>query len=125
MSELKEVSKLRWAALLWGNLVLAFLLFFLMAHLFEGELSLQRFSTQKEIATFAMFPVLSVIGLAIANKWAMAGGMVTIVAMLVSYLLMPDLVGNVYTGSVLMAGILYLTSGLEKRKNKLKNETNT
>lgn len=115
-------------AMLWGNIVLAFLVFFLVAHLLDGELSASKFNSTRELAGFIMFPLLSIAGLLLAIWKPLWGGLIVITAMLVNYVLMPELISNVYTGSVVIAGVLYVMSGREKMQSQnkvLKNQSNT
>ncbi|HKJ48786.1 MAG TPA: hypothetical protein VJ973_06835, partial [Christiangramia sp.] len=64
-----------WIARIWGGLILAFILFFVIAHLFsEEEASSNAFKDPKEVISFICFPILTCIGLALAYKWPGLGG---------------------------------------------------
>lgn len=77
-----------WLARIWGTLVLGFVLFFLIAHLFNPEeTSGNVLSDPKELVTFICFPILTITGLAIAYKWEGTGGLISCIALLFAMVL--------------------------------------
>ncbi|MCT4624373.1 MAG: hypothetical protein N4A46_12180 [Schleiferiaceae bacterium] len=82
-----------WAARVSGTLILAFILFMALAHVFGDEESGNGFQNTREIIAFIFFPVSTVIGLSLALKWEGLGGIVTVFAMLGLIIVRPDLLG--------------------------------
>ena len=74
MDRQRILTLLLWTARILGSLILAFVLFFLVAHLFGDEESNAGFSSTRDIISFAFFPIATVLGLALAWKWEGVGG---------------------------------------------------
>jgi hypothetical protein len=102
---------IRWAARITGGLVLGFLLFFVFGHLFGNEPS-NGFQSNKEILAFACFPVTTILGLLLAFRYELPGGLLTLAAMAGLYFLMPELLANPYTGAVFVPALLFVWSGV-------------
>jgi len=96
-----------WAARIWGTLILAFVLFFLIASLF-GEWG-DGLRDPRELLVFLTFPCSTVIGLSIALWREGLGGLITTAGMVVAFIVRPDLIGQLFFSiGVLGPGILYL-----------------
>ncbi|MCB0771386.1 MAG: hypothetical protein KDC00_13380 [Flavobacteriales bacterium] len=103
---------LRWASLIAGTLMLVFLLWMLMGHLLgdaNGPHGM-RFNNSKEIVAFTLFPCCTIIGLALAYKWPLIGGMVSVASIIVLFLLRLDLLLSPFLVTV-VPGLLYMAHG--------------
>lgn len=109
----KQKIILRWMARIYGSLILAFLLFFVLVHLFGNDESGAGFLSTKEIIAFTCFPIGAILGLGAAWKWPRWGGIGVLLAMAVFYIVMPEMLTNLYTGGVVLAGVLYVVSGFK------------
>ena len=72
----KSAILIRSIARIWGSIIVAFVLFFLIAHLFGNEDSGKGLRDTKELITFIFFPVSTLVGLSIAYKWEGLGGLI-------------------------------------------------
>jgi len=100
-------SSILWAARIWGSLILAFVLFFLIASVF-GEWG-EGFRDPRELLVFLAFPLSTVVGLGIAWRREGLGGLITTIGMLVAFILRPDLIRQLFFSvGVLGPGVLYL-----------------
>lgn len=113
MHSLKKQKKtsniIRWIARIWGILILAFVLFFVLAPIFGGEESGKGLQNTSEVITFIFFPVSSVIGLSIALKWEGLGGLITTAGIIGLLIMRFDLISNLYfISGIAPPGILYL-----------------
>ena len=110
-----------WTARITGTLLLAFLLFMLIGHLTgnaNGPNGMT-FSSTSDIVGCVLFPVGSIIGLALAYKWKLLDGTIAVVSMAALFALRPDLFGFYFIVLSLPA-VLYMLSGwlqLQSRKN--------
>ena len=105
----KFANIIRWIARIWGTLILAFVLFFVLAHIFGDEEADMRFVNESEVFTFILFPVSSVIGLSIALKWEGLGGLITTIGIIGLFIMRFDLISNPYLiGGITPPAILYL-----------------
>lgn len=111
----KTRKTLRIISRLFGTVILAFLLFFLIAHLFGSDESGEGFRSIQEIVMFICFPISATLGLILALKWPGIGGWIIIVSMLIFYIMEPGMLKNIYMGAVTLAGILYVLSSLKRR----------
>ena len=113
----KKVKIIRWIARIWGSLILAFVLFFILGHLFGDEgLGLENLSN-RDIITFICFPVSSVIGLSIALKNEKIGGFITTLGIIGLLIVRSDLITNPYIIiGIVPPGILYLVYWLLSKK---------
>lgn len=80
MKYLNLTKTILWIARIWGGLILAFVLFFLIAHIleaFNGETQNGGgFANIQEVIAFIGFPICTIIGLAIAYKREGLGGLI-------------------------------------------------
>ncbi len=105
----KTANTIRWIARIWGSLILAFVLFFVLAHIFGNEESGGGFRNTGEVITFIFFPISSVIGLSIALKWEGLGGLITIGGIIGLFIMRFDLISNLYfIAGIAPPGILYI-----------------
>lgn len=89
---------LRGLALVSGSLVLAFLLWMLVGHLVgnaNGPHGM-RFSSASERAAFLFFPVGTIVGLALAYKWELPGGVLVLISLTGLFALRPDLLPTAF-----------------------------
>ena len=91
-----------------GSAIFAFILFFLLAHVFGNEESGDGFRNAGEVVMFLFFPISTVIGLGLALKWEGLGGFITTVGMIGLFIMRPDLLFNMYMAIPIVPGILYL-----------------
>jgi len=105
----KTTNIIRWIARIWGTLILAFALFFVLAPIFGGEESGEGLRNTSEVITFIFFPVSSVIGLSIALKWEGLGGLITTVGIIGLLIMRFDLISELYfIAGIAPPGIMYL-----------------
>ncbi|MBE0639567.1 MAG: hypothetical protein IH598_13705 [Bacteroidales bacterium] len=107
---------IRWIARIWGSCSLAFMLFFLGAHLIgsitsEGE----EFNSQSEMVSFAFFPVSIIIGLIVAWKWEGVGGLITIAGIVGFHFLRPDLLFDPWISGLAAPGLFFILYWLISR----------
>ena len=98
---------LRWAARITGTLILAFILFMLLAGIFGEDQSGSGFNSTRDIITFICFPISSVVGLALALKWEGLGGFITIIGMIVLIIIRPELLAAFLVLTPIIPGFLY------------------
>ena len=99
---------IRWTARISGSLVLAFLLFFLLAHVFGNDESGEGFRNSREVISFIFFPISTVIGLAVALKWEGLGGIIILTGLVGIFILVPDLRTNIYMIAPIIPGLLFI-----------------
>ena len=107
-----------WIARISGSLILAFMLFFLLAHIFGEEESGNGFRNTKEVISFLFFPIGTLIGLSLAFKWEGLGGIITIVGMIGLFVVRPDLLNSIYMTIPIIPGILYTIYWLITKNKK-------
>ncbi|MEP0134491.1 MAG: hypothetical protein ABJJ25_13310 [Eudoraea sp.] len=110
-----------WTARILGSVIIAFVLFFLVAHVFGNNESGEGFRDSKEIITFLLFPISTVIGLAIAWKWEGLGGIITTVGMIGLFSLRPDLLNSFYITIPIIPGLLFIAYWLITKNNETPN----
>ena len=115
----KKANIIRWIARIWGSLILAFVLFFVLAYMFGDEgLGLENLSN-RDIITFICFPVSSIIGLSIAFKNEKIGGLITILGIIGLLIIRSDLSSNLYIMiGIVPPGILYLVYWFLSKKHQ-------
>ena len=116
----KKANIIRWIARIWGSLILAFVLLFVLGSIFGDEgLGLDNLSN-KDIITFIFFPVSSVIGLSIALKNEKIGGLITTLGVIGLLIIRSDLISYLYIMiGIVPPGILYLVYWyLSKQRNQ-------
>lgn len=116
-NRIKFKTTIRWIARISGSLILAFVLFFLLAYLFGEDESGNSFRNANEVITFIFFPVSTVLGLSLAYKWEGLGGFITLSGMFGLFIIRPDLINGVYMAIPIFPGILYTIYWLWTRKN--------
>ena len=94
--KIKIKAIVRWVARILGSLILAFVLFFLLAQIFGEDESGNGFQNTKEVISFLFFPISTLIGLSLAFKWEGLGGIITIVGMTGLFVIRPDLLNSIY-----------------------------
>ena len=104
----KTASTIRWIARIWGSLILAFVLFFLLLHLFGNDESGEGFRSAGEVIQFLCFPISAIIGLGLAWKWEGLGGLITVGGMIVLAILRPDMIIDISTIAILIPGLLFI-----------------
>ncbi|MDP1623204.1 MAG: hypothetical protein Q8M08_12795 [Bacteroidales bacterium] len=113
---------IRWIARIWGTSILAFILFFLFAHIFGTEEGDNGFKNNS--ISFIFFPVSSIIGLAIALKWEGLGGLITTIGIIGFFILRFDLISDPFyicgptPPGILYLGYWYLSKGQTKTVEK-------
>lgn len=97
-----------WIARIWGTLILAFLLGFLVPGIFGAEAG-EGLRDAREIVTFILFPMCTVVGLGVAYRWAGLGGLIATAGTIGLFVLRPDLVLSPwFTFAIAPPGVLYL-----------------
>ncbi len=104
----KSANIIRWIARIWGSLILAFLLFFLLLHIFGNDESGEGFRSATEIITFICFPISAIVGLGLAWKWEGLGGLITVLGMIIFGILRPEMIINIFTIAILIPGLLFI-----------------
>ena len=113
----KSFHTIRWVARIWGTLVLAFVLFFLIAHLFGVHEAGAELLSTKDKLTFLFFPLSTLTGLAIAWKWEGTGGSITVLGMIGLLIIRPNLLSAFWLiGAVLIPGLMYMIYWYQLRK---------
>ncbi|NNE26252.1 MAG: hypothetical protein HKN09_05375, partial [Saprospiraceae bacterium] len=88
---------LYWSARITGSVILGFLLFMLFGHLFSEGQDGFKFDNYFEIALFICFPILTLLGLLIAYKKPLAGGIICLLSMIAFFSLQGgDVTANIY-----------------------------
>ncbi|HEY0975970.1 MAG TPA: hypothetical protein VGE21_00755 [Flavobacteriales bacterium] len=108
---------LQWTAWISGSLLLGFLLFMLVGHLIgdaNGPHGM-RFTNDREVVAFVLFPVCTALGLLLAYRWPLLGGSVSVLSLLALMLLHPNLMRPVF-GLLAMPGMLYIVHAIWKRR---------
>jgi hypothetical protein len=121
----KIATIIRWVARISGSLIVVFILFFLLAHIFGEDESGNGFRNTKEMISFLFFPISPVIGLSLALKWDGLGGIFTIIGMIGLFVVRPDLLNHIVMIPII-PGVLYTIYWI-MTKNKIahKNEYNS
>lgn len=100
-----------------GTLLLAFLLFMLVGHLVgdangpEG----MHFTNHTERSAFAFFPCGTILGLALAYRWELFGGLLAVGSIAMLFVLLPRL-EEVRFLLMMLPGLLYIVHGLLTRR---------
>jgi len=118
----KTTKIIRLTARVWGSLILAFVLFFVLGYLFGDEgLGLENMSNQ-DIITFILFPVSSIVGLSVAFKNEKVGGLITTLGIIGLLIIRSDLSTNLYIMiGIVPPGILYLVYWFLTKKQQQLN----
>lgn len=97
-----------WSARIISSLILAFVLTFVIAHIFGDDESGEGFRNTGEVMAFIFFPVSTIIGLMLAYKWEGIGGIVATIGILALFAIRPDLILSIFP-LFLLPGALYIT----------------
>ena len=118
----KTANTIRWIARIWGTLILAFVLFFLIADIIGGTENGGGLK-KDEILSFIFFPICTVLGLAIALKWEGLGGLIATLGITGLFIVRFDLISDfVFIAGIAPPGILYLIYWfLSKDRSKMVN----
>jgi hypothetical protein len=119
-NKITPVKVIRWVARIWGTLNLLFILLFVIAHL-AGSVTGKGEKLGNPSADFILFPLSIIIGLAIALKWELTGGIVTILGIILFHISRPDIGFDLLIDSLAAPGVLYLLYWLLDRN--IKNQT--
>ncbi len=104
----KIANIIRWIARIWGTLILAFVLFFLIADVIGGTENGGGLK-KDEILSFIFFPISTLFGLAIALKWEGLGGLIATLGITALFIVRFDLISDfVFIAGIAPPGILYL-----------------
>ncbi len=103
------LKTLLWTARITGTLILAFILFMILAHIFGQGESGSGLNDTLDIVSFIFFPISSVVGLSLALKWEGVGGLITILGMIGLIIVRPDLLIAFLVLVPIIPGILYTT----------------
>lgn len=108
----QPAQSIRLIARIWVTISLAFLVFFVGAHLIDSLSGdgdpLGNFKSESEMISFAFFPLSLIIGLAIAWKWEGLGGFITIDEIIGFHIMRPDLLFNVMIDGLAAPGLFYI-----------------
>ncbi len=108
-----------WLARIWGSLILAFVLYFVIIHLIEDQGSgLAGLTETRELISFIFFPILTLVGLAMAYRWEGIGGLVTTTALLFT-MIFSGLLDLKFILLIFPPGLLYIAYWFLSRKEKL------
>jgi len=122
MKNQKLTDSVRWTARISGSLLLAFGLFFLLANIFGQDELGDGIRDSKEMVIFLLFPMSTILGLALAWKWEGLGGIITTAGMIWFFILRPELISNFYMVIPIIPGLLFIAYWL-MAKNKMSNKT--
>lgn len=99
-----------WSARIWGSLILAFILFFVIAYIFGEEAArTDTFKDPIELISFICFPVITCIGLVLAYKWPGLGGLISILALFTGIAIQGFAIELNFILLIYTPAILYLT----------------
>lgn len=113
---MKTLKTIELAGRIVAGLSIAFLIFFIGAHLLELNEVSTGFNSGKEIFLFACFPLTTLIGLCYGFRNAYIGGLMILFSMLIFFMLSPNSTREpIFYLGFLLPGLLFLISGLIKR----------
>ena len=110
---------IRWTARILGSLILAFILFFLLASIFGEDEPENGFQNTKEVIAFLFFPISTAIGLSLALKGEGLGGIITLTGMIGLLVVRPDLIKALPVMIPVIPGILYTIYWSMTKNNNL------
>ncbi len=113
---------IKWTARVLNALTLSFILFFIFAHILGDAEKGNGFTDHNEMVLFAFFPILTIVGLALAWKWEMIGGVISFTSMLIALsMLNPNLSEMLKEPQFLLIalpGLLHICHAWIKRKTQ-------
>ena len=86
MKHLNLKKVVLWTARIWGGLILAFVLIFLIGYIVDaisGKSDGHGFTSVQEVIAFICFPIGTIIGLALAYKWEGLGGLIASLGLII------------------------------------------
>ena len=105
-----------WSARVLGSVIVAFVLFFLFAHILGNGEEAGPMSDSDRLS-FAFFPLGLTLGLLVAYKWEGLGGIIATGGMAALFIHRPDLLRSVNMLLIALPGLLYvLYWWMKKRK---------
>lgn len=105
----KIANIILWIARLWGTLISAFVLFFVIALIFGDPESGEGLVNTSDVVIFIFFPVSTIVGLALALKWEGLGGLITTIGLIGLFILRTDLISSpFFIFGIIPPGILYM-----------------
>ena len=105
-----------WLARVSGTMLLGLLLFMVHGHL-TGDANgpnAWEFNNKADVLAFVLFPVCTSIGLALAYKWALLGGALSVLSLAGLLALRPDLLRPQFLW-LAVPGLLYVVHALVAR----------
>ncbi len=101
-----------------GSIVLLFLLFMLIGHLAGDANGAEgmTFSDDEELIAFLLFPIGTIVGLALAYGWPVLGGVIATASLMFLCILRPDLLQLTFL-AMAIPGALYLLHGMLLTRN--------
>lgn len=112
----KNIALIRTAARILGTVAIAFVLFMIGALLF-GKEGFGAFQSKREILSFMLFPVGTLIGFGLAWKWEGIGGLISLVSLLGFHLLRPDLGASFWIDIMALPAMLFVLYWLFTKNN--------
>ena len=106
------INTILWIARIWGSLSLLFLIYMLGGHLIDALSGSEKafgFQSTKELVSFILFPISTIIGLAVSWKREALGGTITLVGIIGFHIVMPDLRTDLLVNALAFPGLLYLS----------------
>lgn len=115
-NNLQALNILLWIAKIGSAFCIAFLLFMIGGHLFGSEDTLPNgFISSSELVTFLFFPIGTLIGLMLAWKRNMLGGLITVLGIICFHFVTGDYYLIPWIDGMTIPGILFLIYGFLKR----------
>ena len=110
---------IRWIARVWGTAVMAFVLFFAIAHLIgDSHVDDDYILSTNDILSFTFLIAATVVGFAVAWKWEGIGSLITLISLLGLAIVRVDLFETLNLISlVVLPALLYGVYWLMNRKS--------
>lgn len=112
ISNYKYINRsILWIARAWSSVIIAFVLFFLVAHIFGDDEGGSGLSNARDVISFICFPVGTIIGLALAYKWEGLGGLIATIALITGMIIRYSPGSSLELNFILLIfppGLLYL-----------------
>ena len=108
------ITILRWIARIWSIVSIAFVSFFVIAHIIGSE-GFGTLNSLSEVVQFLCFPSGISIGMILAWKWEGLGGFITTGSIIAFHVIRPDLIFDAGIDGLAAPGILFLVCWLLSR----------